>query len=125
MGSHDGEVAVSIERLLAGDNFVERNAQRVQVGTFVSGLALYLLGRHVVHGSQGRTGGGKFIGFFFSVRYAKVHQLHRALGRQHHVGGLNVAVDDMLKVRITERVQHLVKVVQRLRNRDAPTVQPA
>ena len=46
---HDGELAVAIERPLAGHQFIERDAHRVEVRTRIRrGDALDLLGRHVV-----------------------------------------------------------------------------
>ena len=41
---------------------------------------------------------------------AEIHQLHDALRREHDVGGLDVAMDDDVGVRATERGEHLIEV---------------
>ena len=121
---HDGKVTVCIERSLTGEHFVERDPQRVQIGPLVNRFALDLLRRHVVQRAQRRTGGGKFGGFALAARDAEIHQFHRAVGRQHHVGRFDVAMNDMPLVRITERAQYLVEIFQRIGHRDGAMIQP-
>ena len=123
MGRHDGELAVAIEGPLAGHQFIERDAHRIDVGTRIGrGDALDLLRRHVVQGADGGAGLGELM-----VRGrtgdAEIHQLDHARGRQHHVGGLDVAMDHAAGVRVFQGGQHLHDVVDRLGRRQRPILE--
>ena len=55
---------------------------------------------------------------------AEVEDLHLAVRRDLHVGGLQVAVDDALLVRLLERLGDLPRDRERLVDRDRPALQP-
>jgi hypothetical protein len=57
------------------------------------------------------------------LRQAEVQQLHARL-RQHHVAGLEVAVDDALLVRGGQRLGNLRPDLERLRQRQRALLQP-
>ena len=64
----------------------------------VDALALRLLGRQVRRRAEHRRGLRRGLERLHA-RDAEVHDLHLALARDHHVRGLDVAVDDALRVR--------------------------
>ena len=85
---------LGVERLAAGDQLVEDDAERIEVG-FVGDVAfaLALLRRHVGGGADGAVGGGQG-GDVEVLGDAEVGELERAVGQDHEVGRLEVAVDD-------------------------------
>ncbi len=85
------------ERHVAGEQLQQQAAQRVDVGRGRDGLAEALLGRHVRGGADGavdlgqpgqRPGAAQ-------DRDAEVQHLHQAAVGDHHVAGLDIAVDDI------------------------------
>ena len=100
---HHGVYVAGIKGRACGEQVVERGAQRVNVVGGMRQRALHLLGAHVNGGATGipfhgllgiviRNAGGD----------AKVRELQIAFAGDHHVGGLQVAMDDLLLVGITE-----------------------
>jgi hypothetical protein len=60
------------------------------------------------------------VGQFFAgqpLREAEVQDLDLAVGRHHHVGALEIAMDHAAAVRVRQRVSHLLAVTQHLRHR--------
>jgi hypothetical protein len=84
---------------VAADQFVEQHAERVEVRTGADGAAHGLLGGHV----GGRADGGAGVGEPGRVRVehrgdAQVEDGDRTVGPDHHIAGLEVAVDDRHRV---------------------------
>ena len=67
-------LALAVERLPAGEHFVEHGAEREDVGARVDGLSLHLLRRHVAHGAEDRTRPGQ-------VRLDRLRRPDRLRGR--------------------------------------------
>ena len=95
---------VTDERRLAGEDFVEHAAQRVDIGAGVDRLAAGLLGRQVLRGADHRGGLGHAVGVGQRAGDAEVHHLHRAGLADHDVRGLDVAVDDAVLVAEVQRL---------------------
>ena len=102
-------VGVAAERPLAGRHLVEQDPEREDVGAVVERQALRLLRRHVgdrahdapVLGDGLRLLGGVVarIGVVAQLGEAEVEHLEPPVRREHHVLGLQVAVQDALAVR--------------------------
>ena len=75
-----------------------------------------LLGRHVGGRTQGRAGLGE-LAALADLRQTEVHHLDLALGGQHQVGALDIAVDDALFVRGFQALCRLSGEVERLLQR--------
>ena len=117
MCGHQRVLRIAVERQFAGKQFVQRNTERINVGTRVGGFTAHLFRWHVIQRAQ-RGAGGSERAVCGRARDAEVHQLHNSLWREHHVGWLDVAMDDVLFVRVTERRENLVGVVDRFGGRD-------
>ncbi len=119
LGAELGE-RVGVEGLLAGEQLVERDAQRVDVGPVVDAAGLlHLLRRHVERRAHGGGGLGEVVDLVArGLGDAEVEHLdqRRAVGPpgEEEVGGLDVAVDDAVAVRLGERVAALDDVVDRV-----------
>ena len=113
MRLHDFEIVVADMWTLAGDHFVERDADRIKIGARVDGLALHLFGRHIGDGAQSGVGHGE-AHIVAGACDAEVHQFYDALRSEHHVGGLNVAMNDFLRVGVGERGESLIEVGDRV-----------
>ena len=98
------------ERVPSGQQLVEQDTEREQVGAAVERLAPQLLGRHVLrraHPSiRARAAQRRPRVRRLDLGDAEVEHLPAAGGRPHHVLGLRIAVHDPLPVRGAERVQH-------------------
>ena len=101
------------ERFLPRRDLVEDRAERELVGTEIEWLSARLLRRHIAHrthnGSrvglgpgQGRHGGQPARFRLRELRQAEVEDLDESVPGDHHVLGLQVAVDDPRRVRLRE-----------------------
>ena len=110
----DFEVIGAIKGPAAGQQLVEHHACRKQIRTRVNGLALHLLGRHVFqrahHGALGAGG----IARILNSGHAKIGELGPAAGLYQQVGGLDVAVNNVLPVRVVQRRQQIAHDAQGL-----------
>ena len=104
-GDLDGGIAV--ERRMAGQHLVQHDAGAVQVGGGGDRQPAGLLGRHVSRGAhdRGRPSLGGALG---QARDPQVAHLDLAARRDQHVGRLDVAVHDLLGVRMRERAAELL-----------------
>ena len=73
---HQRVLRIGVEWDLAGEHFVERGAEGVDVGAGVGGFAADLLGRHVVERAEGGAGGGERA-FLVGTGDAEVHEFQR------------------------------------------------
>ena len=117
----------------AGEQFVEDDAERKNVGAVVGRGALKLLGRHV-----GRRPGNHsrfaettvwhlrgVVGRRQARCEAKVHHLDVMVLREHHIGRLEVAVNEPALVCRLERLGHLFAQAQPFRERQLASPQSA
>ncbi len=95
----------SRERPLAGQELVEDDPGREQIGASIHRQAHDLLGRHVARRAHDRAHLRQVRGF--DVGNPEVGNLHRAVRQQEDVRRFDVAVDDALTMRIPERVEDL------------------
>ena len=102
-GDADGVGAVEGE--LSRRSLEEHHAKRVDVACGGELLALRLLGRDVV--CRAENGGRLGVHRVLCARDAEVHHLHVAVGLDHDVLRLDVAVDDILVMRDGKRLAHL------------------
>jgi hypothetical protein len=99
-----------MKRQPAGDALVENHAQRVEIGPKIDGSSEGLFGRHVVGSPEERTGARRPVHLVhsgFQLRNPEVEYLAVPAGRHEDVVGLQIAVNDPLGVRRTQRVEHL------------------
>ena len=102
MLERDGDGGLAGERDLAGQQLVEHDAERVQVGAGIDPLALGLLRREVGGGPEHGSGRGDRL-VADRAGDAEVGDLHRAVLGEHDVARLHVAVDEQVLVRVGER----------------------
>ena len=91
------------ERQLAGEQLVEDDAERVDVGALADRLALRLLGRDVVGGAEHGAGLRHALADVERARDPEVGHLRGAVAVQQHVLRLHVAVHEPVRVRERER----------------------
>ncbi len=97
MEERDG--GVGLERRSAAEELVEQTPQGVHVGGGAGGLAQGAFGREVEAGADDLAGGGeRGAGVVEEAGDAEVADLQGAVGVQQEVGGLDVTVDDALRV---------------------------
>ena len=101
----DADGVGTVEGELARRGLEEHHAKRVDVACGGELLALRLLGRDVVRRSE--NGGRLGVHRVLCARDAEVHHLHVAVGLDHDVLRLDVAVDDVLVMGDGKRLAHL------------------
>ena len=93
---------------LPDDHLEQHHPERVEVGALVGGTAHPLLGSDVARRAEelARLAAGVGVGTL-QPGDAEVEDLDRAARREHHVGGLEVAVQDAVAVRHAQRLGQL------------------
>src|SRR6266850_6459087 len=86
----DGLKGFCVKGALSGNQFVEHDSKRKDIGTRVLGLAENLLGAPVSRGAKKRAGAGIVAG---EARHSEIHELHAAIVSDEHIGRLDVAVN--------------------------------
>ena len=116
------------ERVLPGDQVIEHDAQRVDVGARVDAVAANLLGRHRVRRAEPGADDGQPALARVGVQQlgdAEVQQLDHALAADlgdEDVARLEVAVDDAEIVRRLQRGADRLQNLQHLAGREAPAL---
>src|SRR6266545_466335 len=113
MLADDGDRPVTDEWCAASDHFVQHAAQRVEVRTRCNLTASGLFGRHVRHcadhhPSLRESSPTK------RDRQTKIPELRRAIAGQPDIAGLQVPVDDSVRVGMVQRLADLFSEVYRL-----------
>jgi hypothetical protein len=112
---------VALERRTPDQQLVEQAAGGVDVAAGIDRLTAGLLGGEVLGGADhGRGLGHRGRGVGDGPGDAEIHHLDLTGGGQHHVGGLDVAVDDAGLVAVAQRVQHSLGELERLLGLDLP-----
>ena len=96
-----------LERALAAEHLVEHRAEREHVGAMIDREAAHLLRRHVAERAQDHAGAGRDAGAARHVALRRVDRLGQTevedldlvVARDHHVLGLEIAMDDAARVR--------------------------
>jgi hypothetical protein len=96
----------------AGEQLEQHRAERVHVGAPARRFAAPHLGRHVVQCADRRVRGA--FALRRDPRQAEVDELGDALGIDHHVAGLEVAVDDVAAMRRREPAREADRDLERL-----------
>ena len=111
--------AVAVKRPLAGEHFVEHDAQAVDVAAGIDLVrrAASLLGRHVGRRAEHAAVGGHRLLAGLLLGQAKVHQVRMLPRVEDDVRGLDVAMNDAVLVGVVECVGQLGGDVGRLRGR--------
>jgi hypothetical protein len=121
-----GAHGLAVERHLPAQHLEQQHAERVDVGAVIDLLALARLGRHVLRRPEDDAGGGEVLraALGHHLGQAEIEQLDErritAPLEQHHVVGLEVAVDDPGGVGRRQRVGDLCAHVQRPRHVEEP-----
>ena len=105
----DGHVVLARERLPARQHLEEHDAKRPQIGARIR-LAADLLGRHVRHRPEKRTGGAEALVARF--RQPEVQDFHRPVREQHDVARLQVPMHDAGGVRALQPPRDLPRDVE-------------
>ena len=95
------------KRHLAGQHFVEHDAQGIEIAAGIAALSFDLLGRNVV----GRAHGGRELGESEAAGAsiagdAEVDELDVVVLVDHYVFRLQVAMHDAVRVNVVERIEN-------------------
>jgi hypothetical protein len=116
------DVRVGLERPPPRRRFIEHAPEREDIRAVIDHLALHLLGRHVADRAEHDPGTRRArqfrarrrvvrpAGRLRQLRQPEVHDLREAVGRDHDVLGLQIAVHDPRRVRLGQPVGCLRQV---------------
>ena len=122
------ELRRSHERVPSGDELVQHDAEREHIGFSGDSLAARLFRRHVPDSAENQAGlgprrsldrrsGAKVLGL--RARQPEVEQLDVAIRPHHDVVRLDVAMDDLRRVRDRQRFGHLPRDADDARERQS------
>jgi hypothetical protein len=126
----------AVESAAPGDELVQHAPERPDIGAAIDGLATRLLGRHVGGGAEDDAHVGGIPSERRRIHHTgrrrraiqrerlgetEIEHLHRPVRPHHHIGRLQVAMDDALFVCRLERIGDLPCDRQRLGERDRST----
>ena len=133
---HPLDRRIAAEGGTAREHLVEDRAEREDVGAVVGGFATHLLRGHVAGRSQHEAGAGRWrgaevrdgrvlVGTLDQLGEPEVEDLGAAVGGHEDVVGLQVAVNDALRVRGRQALRDLAGQVGRVRGGSAPLLSAA
>src|ERR1700722_6200920 len=105
---HGGQRGGAGKRQLAGEHLVENDAHGIEIGAAIAALALHLLWRNIV----GRAQHGGEVGVCKAARRsvagnAEIDELDVVIFIDHDVLGLQVAMNNALRVDVIESLENL------------------
>ncbi len=107
--------AVAHERRAAREHFIEQAGRGIKVTSRVDRLSPGLLGRQVLRRSNNRLGLGHCgCGVGNRPGDTEIHHFHAAVGRDHHIGWFDVAMNDSGPVAVFECRKHAEGVLDGL-----------
>ena len=97
-----GRHVFAVKGVVVGKQLVQHNPSRKDIGPRIYRTAIDLLGRHVAHAAHDLSGSG----FFGSANVGdtEIHDLDRAIFRNHDVGRLDIAMHNAAVVSVTQTV---------------------
>ncbi len=105
-------VIVRVVGLLAGQHFVQHDAETVDIAARVDLLAMALLRAHVVRRAEDQS----LVGHFHLQRHVfgetEIDQRDAAVVAQHHVSGFQIAVQDADLVDGLQRIGEIARIGQ-------------
>ncbi len=110
----DGGDVLRRECRAADEEEIEDGPEREQVGATVDRPAQRLLRRHVERGPEEVPARRQVSLLLGQSRDAEVQDLGLARGQEHDVGGLDVAVNDPLPMRVVQPFRHALHDAERL-----------
>ena len=108
--------AVAVKRRMPGNHGVENHAQGKQVGASIDAFAGELLGSHVGRRAENVAGQSELREI--QLGDAEVGNLGVAILGDEYVGGLDIAMDDALRVRIIQGAGDFLRQAQSLGQRE-------
>ena len=103
----NGGIVIRLKRNLAGEHFVQHNANRIDIGATIGIFALRLLGAYVMHRTD-RRGLVNVFGFHMvEPGDAEIRDLDVGVGQQNDILRLDIAVHDPLVVGVLQCAQDL------------------
>ena len=118
VGEEDVGELLLVEREAAAQELEEGHAERVLVAARVELEPVRLLGRHEVRRPRDRRRDEELV--LGRDGEPEVDDLHLAVGGEHEVGGLDVAVQELLRVRVVEALGRLAREAHGLVDRELP-----
>ena len=102
----DFPFAAANEWFLQTQALVQQHPGRKQIRLGADRQTLDLFGRHVTRGAHHGADARPFVaGAIDQARHTKIGQLDPPIAIKHDIGGLDVAVDDAIVVRVVQRLQ--------------------
>ena len=119
---HDRDVRLAVERLASGQALEHEAAERVDVGGRPDGLAANLLRRGVIERADEEACLRDPLAPR-PLRDPEVGQVHPPAGLEQHVGRLDVAVNEVFRMRRVERPRDLLEDRNRAVGRERPRLE--
>jgi hypothetical protein len=97
---------LSAKRLFAGEQLMRNRPKCIEIGCCCGLFSEELLRRRVIYCASSNPHGHSLSA---AARYAEIHQFQRAVCTEHQVAGLDVAVNDSVRVQALQSFRHLTE----------------